>query len=83
MKHYKPDYKTPRTYADKRHRIFSARKSKAFVPDTDEIIEEDMELGACSSYDCTGLIPAALQSDAEARAYEDIYPYIAPASKTE
>ncbi len=36
----------------------------------------DIDIQACSTTDCTGLIPAAPQTEAEREAYEDIYPYI-------
>ncbi len=82
MKRYKPTYKTPRTYTDKRHFIFNRRKSKSVVPDTPDFFEndEDMELNSCSAFDCTGLIPSAVQNEAQAEAYESLYPYIAPAA---
>ena len=31
---------------------------------------------ACSTMDCTGLIPALPETEAEQEAYEDLYPYI-------
>lgn len=33
---------------------------------------------SCSSWECTGLIPSALQSDAELEAYEDLYHFEPP-----
>lgn len=36
----------------------------------------DVDIQACSATDCTGLIPAAPESEAELEAYEDLYPYI-------
>lgn len=38
-------------------------------------IPHAMEIRACSSTDCTGLIPSLPQSDAELEAYEDLYHY--------
>ncbi len=77
MKHYKP-VSSSRHYTDKRHFVFSRRKSR--VPSHQEIsgYDDGDDFATCSSYDCTGLIPAAVQDQAEADAYEDIYPYITP-----
>ena len=36
----------------------------------------DIDIQTCSTMDCTGLIPAAPQSEAELEAYEDLYPYM-------
>ena len=36
----------------------------------------DIELNSISAYDCTGLIPSAVIDDAQAEAYEELYPYI-------
>lgn len=41
----------------------------------------DVDIQACSSMDCTGLIPALPQDEAELEAYEDLYPYLARAKK--
>lgn len=38
--------------------------------------EFDIDIQACSTMDCTGLIPALPYTDAEKEAYEDLYPYI-------
>lgn len=43
----------------------------------------DIDIQACSATDCTGLIPALPQDEAEVEAYEDIYPYITKAQKTQ
>ena len=40
---------------------------------------DDSDIQACSATDCTGLIPALPQDEAEVEAYEDIYPYITKA----
>ena len=40
----------------------------------------DIDIQACSATDCTGLIPALPQDEAEMEAYEDIYPYLTEAS---
>lgn len=40
----------------------------------------DIDVQACSTMDCTGLIPALPQSEAEREAYEDLYPYITHAT---
>lgn len=36
----------------------------------------DIDIQACSTMDCTGLIPATPETEDEMKAYEDIYPYI-------
>ncbi len=36
----------------------------------------DIDIQACSTMDCTGLIPSAPQSESELESYEDLYPYI-------
>ncbi len=36
----------------------------------------EIDIQACSTTDCTGLIPAAPETEAELEAYEDLYPYI-------
>lgn len=38
--------------------------------------DADLDIQACSATDCTGLIPALPQSEAELESYEDLYPYI-------
>ena len=43
----------------------------------------DTDIQSCSATDCTGLIPALPQDEAEVEAYEDIYPYITKAQKTQ
>lgn len=40
---------------------------------------DDSDIQACSATDCTGLIPALPQDEAEKEAYEDLYPYITKA----
>ncbi|ADL05601.1 hypothetical protein [Lacrimispora saccharolytica] len=40
----------------------------------------DIDIQACSTMDCTGLIPSAPQSEAELESYEDLYPFM-PHSK--
>lgn len=45
------------------------------------IFEDDddfLNTPAVSSMECTGLIPALPESDAELEAYEDMFPYITP-----
>lgn len=37
---------------------------------------DDIDIQACSTMDCTGLIPAMPETEAEQEAYEDLYPYI-------
>lgn len=39
-------------------------------------VEATSDSRACSSMDCTGLIPALPQSEAELEFYEELYPYI-------
>ena len=46
---------------------------------TAENLFDDSDIQACSATDCTGLIPALPQDEAEVEAYEDLYPYIAKA----
>ena len=41
----------------------------------------DIDIQACSTMDCTGLIPSLPQDDAERESYEDLYPYITKAQK--
>ena len=36
----------------------------------------DVDIQACSTMDCTGLIPALPETEAEQEADEDLYPYI-------
>lgn len=40
----------------------------------------DVDIQACSSMDCTGLIPATPGTEEELEAYEDIYHYITHAN---
>ncbi len=40
----------------------------------------DIDIKACSTMECTGLIPALPETEAEKEAYEDLYPYITHAS---
>ena len=44
---------------------------------------DDSDIQACSATDCTVLIPALPHDEAEVEAYEDIYPYITKAQKTQ
>ena len=39
----------------------------------------DIDIQACSSMDCTGLIPSLPQDEAECEAYEALYPYLTKA----
>ena len=39
----------------------------------------DVDIQACSTMDCTGLIPSLPQDEAEKEAYEDLYPYVTTA----
>lgn len=43
----------------------------------------DIDIQACSAMDCTGLIPALPQSEAERESYEDLYPYITYAASND
>ena len=43
----------------------------------------DIDIQACSTMDCTGLIPSRPQDDAERESYEDLYPYITKAQKVD
>lgn len=78
MKRYNSTDNNPRHYTDKRHFVFNRRKSK--VPSPNEIFSEDDDISfsTCSVYDCTGMIPSAIQNEGQADAYEEIYQYIAP-----
>lgn len=42
------------------------------------IDDENAELNACSSGECTGLIPALPTADGEIESYENIFPYLPP-----
>lgn len=44
--------------------------------------EFDIDIESCSSMDCTGLIPALPETEAEREAYEDLYPYITHAANS-
>ena len=48
-------------------------KTEKFIDRSDDF---DIDIQACSTMDCTGLIPALPESEAEREAYEDLYPYI-------
>lgn len=43
----------------------------------------DIDIQACSTMDCTWLIPSLPQDDAERESYEDLYPYITKAQKVD
>lgn len=36
----------------------------------------DIDIQACSTMDCTGLIPTPPRTEAEQESYEELYPYI-------
>ena len=38
--------------------------------------DADIDIQACSTMDCTGLIPALPQTESERESYEDLYPYL-------
>ena len=38
----------------------------------------DIDIQACSATDCTGLIPALPETDAEFEHYQDLYHYLIP-----
>lgn len=42
--------------------------------------DDFLDTPAVSSMECTGLIPALPETDAELEAYEDMFPYITPPS---
>lgn len=48
---------------------------------TEEKDPYDIDIQACSTMDCTGLIPSLPQDEAEREAYEDLYPYITKAKR--
>lgn len=50
-------------------------------PNKKESDSYDVDIQACSTTDCTGLIPSLPQSDAEIESYKDLYPYIAETEK--
>ena len=43
----------------------------------------DIDIQACSTMDCTGLIPSLPQDDAGRESYEELYPYITKAQKVD
>lgn len=43
--------------------------------------DDDIDIQACASMDCTGLIPTLPQSEAELEAYQELYPYLASDTK--
>lgn len=59
-------------------------QKKTSARDNREIIDSYDYLGnAASSMDCTGLIPAAPQSNAELESYEEMYAYRPPHIKNQ
>ena len=40
---------------------------------------QDIDIQACSTMDCTGLIPAKPSSEEELENYDELYPYLAKA----
>lgn len=38
--------------------------------------DDDFDIQACATTDCTGLIPSLPQSEAEAEAYNELYSYL-------
>lgn len=51
-------------------------KKKTIHEDDPYRVEATSDSRACSAMDCTGLIPALPQSEAELEFYEELYPYI-------
>ena len=43
---------------------------------------QDINIQACSTMDCTGLIPTPPKDDFEQESYEELYPYITKAIPT-
>ena len=43
----------------------------------------DIDVQACSTMDCTGLIPSAPASSSELESYEELYHFLPPAGKTD
>lgn len=43
--------------------------------------EDDIDIQACATTDCTGLIPSLPQSEAELESYQELYPYLADTGK--
>lgn len=41
----------------------------------------DIDINACSTTDCTGLIPSLPQSEEELESYNDLYPFRPPVIK--
>lgn len=37
--------------------------------------KDEIDIQACATMDCTGLIPALPQSDAELESYHELYPF--------
>ncbi len=46
-------------------------------------VEATNDTPACSSMDCTGLIPALPQDEFELESYEALYPFLSPVVKEE
>lgn len=44
----------------------------------DEIRKAEKDFFTCSGMDCTGLIPAGIESEDEWEAYEELYPSLIP-----
>lgn len=48
---------------------------------SDKYNVQDIDITACSTTDCTGLIPSLPQSEAELESYQDLYPFVPPYEK--
>ena len=55
---------------------YNGKNKSALKNNITQNLFDDSDIQACSATDCTGLIPALPQDEAEIEAYETIYPYI-------
>lgn len=69
---FENSYNSPREINDGEN---TTQKSNNVTRDIQEP-DMDMEYNTCSSYDCTGLIPAIAQSDEEVENYQELYPFL-------
>ncbi len=44
---------------------------------------DDLELNTISAQECTGLIPAKVENEAQEEAYEEIFPFVSPKSNSD
>ena len=53
---------------------YNCKNKSALKNNITQNLFDDSDIQACSATDCTGLIPALPQDEAEIEAYETIYP---------